>query len=151
MGTPVFKCRMCGQCCEGVGGIVVSPKDLERLSKYLHIQADACAERYCYEQYGKLKLRSNNEGFCVFFEQGKGCVVHEGKPAICRAWPFFRGNMVDPESLFMAKEYCPGIRQDVAHEEFVLEGKQYLTSRCLGASNAREEAHALIPCHPIKP
>ncbi len=150
MGTPVFKCRMCGQCCEGAGGIVVSPKDLERLSDYLHMQADACAKRYCYEQYGKLKLRSNPEGFCIFFEQGKGCVVHEGKPAICRAWPFFRGNMVDSESLFMAKEYCPGIRQDVAHEEFVLEGKQYLTSHCLSASNAREEAHALIPSYSVK-
>lgn len=26
----VFECRMCGHCCEGSGGIVVSPADVGR-------------------------------------------------------------------------------------------------------------------------
>ncbi len=151
MSRPVFQCRMCGQCCEGYGGIVVSPKDLERLATHLCMDAQRCITRYCYTHNGKLKIRSNTEGYCVFFEKGKGCIVHEGKPAICRAWPFFRGNMLDAESLFMAKAYCPGIRDDIEHKEFQKEGTLYLKSHNLSASNVKEEAHALMPCHLEKP
>ena len=35
MKKTVFDCQMCGQCCEGEGGIVLSPKDLKRLSLML--------------------------------------------------------------------------------------------------------------------
>ena len=31
----VFNCRMCGHCCEGRGGIVVSPTDLARLAAHM--------------------------------------------------------------------------------------------------------------------
>ena len=33
----VFQCRMCGHCCEGRGGIVVSPADLTRLAAFLDL------------------------------------------------------------------------------------------------------------------
>ena len=29
--TQAFSCKMCGHCCKGKGGIVVSPSDLKRL------------------------------------------------------------------------------------------------------------------------
>ena len=32
--SAVFSCQMCGQCCRGQGGIVVSPKDLARAIDY---------------------------------------------------------------------------------------------------------------------
>lgn len=36
MKKTVFDCQMCGQCCEGEGGIVLSPKDLKRLYEGLN-------------------------------------------------------------------------------------------------------------------
>ena len=145
MNKPVFDCQMCGICCEGQGGIVVSPKDLLRICEHLHMDAAAFTESYGILHNGKLKVRTGADGNCIFFVQGKGCAVHEGKPDICRAWPFFRGNMIDPESLHMAKEFCPGIRQDATHADFVAEGRLYLQEQGLTASDPQKEAHALIP------
>ena len=76
--------------------------------------------------------------------QGKGCIVHEGKPSICKAWPFFRGNIEDAESLALAKDFCPGINPDISHEDFAREGMAYLEQERLLASDTRTEANALI-------
>jgi uncharacterized protein len=144
MAESVFDCRMCGHCCEGKGGIIVSPTDLTRISNFLHISCDEFIERYGILHNGKLKIRSSDNGYCVFFVSGKGCSVHEGKPNICRAWPFFRGNIEDPESLAMAKEYCPGILPTASHSDFAAEGRRYLREANLIASDPTCEANALI-------
>ncbi len=136
---------MCGHCCEGKGGIVVSPKDLERICAHLSLSAEEFIEKYGVMNNGKLKIGNGDDGYCVFFVFGKGCAVHEGKPDICRAWPYFRGNMIDSESLFLAKDFCPGIRPNASHAEFVLEGQKYLVKHNLLASDAKTEAHALLP------
>lgn len=144
MAEEVFDCHMCGICCEGKGGIVVSPKDLARLCAYLNMTPDSFRNEYGDMHNGKLHVRSGDDDNCVFFVSGEGCAVHESKPDICRAWPFFRGNMVDPESLHMAKEFCPGIRQDATHADFVAEGRKYLHDHGLEASDPRCEANALL-------
>ncbi len=140
----VFDCRMCGYCCEGQGGIVVSPTDLDRICQHLELDSTTFTERYGCVQNGKLKVRTGDDGFCIFFEKGRGCGVHVAKPDICRAWPFFRGNMIDSESFFLAKEYCAGICRESTHAEFVVAGKKYLQDNALQASNAKTEAHALF-------
>ncbi len=144
MTETVFDCRMCGHCCEGKGGIIVSPKDLQRICAFLGITPEAFERDYGFIHNNKLKIRSGSNGACVFFVEGKGCSVHEGKPDICRAWPFFRGNIEDPESLAMAKEYCPGISPNVTHEAFAREGRRYLTEHNLIAKDPAHEANALI-------
>ncbi len=141
----VFECRMCGHCCEGEGGIVVSPKDLERICAHLALSSEEFIKQYAVVHNDKLKIRNGDDGRCIFFTLGKGCAVHEGKPDICRAWPYFRGNMLDSESLFLAKEFCPGIRSDASHAEFVCEGQKYLVANKLLASDPKTEAHALLP------
>ena len=140
----VFNCRMCGHCCEGKGGIIVSPTDLPRLAAHLGLPPETVVERFCERVGGKIKIRSGADGYCVFFHQGKGCGVHEGKPSICRAWPFFRGNIEDAASLSMAKEFCPGIEESAKHEDFAREGRAYLKEHNLLASDASCEANALI-------
>ena len=122
----VFACTMCSQCCQGVGDIVVSPRDLERITRALNLSAREFEERYGERRGGKLQIRAGEDGRCVFFREGRGCLVHEGKPDVCRAWPFFRGNIVDSESFAMARDYCPGISRTCTHEEFVREGRLYL-------------------------
>ena len=140
----VFQCRMCGDCCEGRGGIVVSPADLIRLAAHLAMPAETVTRRYCEHAGGKLKIRCGDDGYCIFFRKGRGCGVHEGKPAICRAWPFFRGNIEDPGSLGMAKEFCPGINPKVTHAAFARAGLAYLREHGLLADDASCEANALI-------
>ncbi len=144
MSTSVFECTMCGQCCEGQGGIVVSPSDLARLCTYLELSAQEFSEKFGAMHNGKLKVRSGDDAFCIFFKKGVGCGVHVARPDICRAWPFFRGNMLDNESFFLAKDYCPGIAKESDHQAFVQEGLSYLQENALGASDATKEAHALF-------
>lgn len=67
-----------------------------------------------------------------------------GKPSICRAWPFFRGNIEDAASLAMAKEFCPGIKATAKHVDFAREGRAYLAANDLLAKDATCEANALI-------
>ena len=147
MTNTAFDCRMCGHCCEGKGGIIVSTSDLQRLCDFLRMPADAVIAAYGEQAGDKLKIRCGEDGYCIFFRQGKGCIVHEGKPSICKAWPFFRGNIEDPESLALAKDFCPGINPDISHEDFAREGMAYLEKERLLASDTRTEANALILSH----
>jgi Fe-S-cluster containining protein len=140
---PAFACRMCGICCRGEGGIVVGPRDMSRLCALLRMDAEAFVAGYAYVQGGKTRIRSGPDGYCVFFVSGAGCSVHAAKPDVCRAWPFFRGNLLDKGSLAMAKAFCPGIDPDIEHADFVREGLRYLEKHAIGASNPAREANAL--------
>jgi len=140
----VFDCRMCGECCRGEGGIVVGPRDLPRLCAHLHMEADSFIALYSCLQNEKITIRTGQDGYCIFFLPGTGCAVHVSRPDICRAWPFFRGNMVDETSLAMAKEFCPGINPVIRHEAFVRAGLRYLEQHQLRATDPKHEANALI-------
>ncbi len=120
----VFNCRMCGECCRGAGGIVLSQKDIERLAGHLDLSISTFLQQYAEHKNGKYRLKVGLDEYCVFFRQG--CNVHDAKPDICRAWPFFKGNIVDPYSFAMAKEYCPGIHPEASHEAFAAEGMAFL-------------------------
>jgi len=135
---------MCGECCQGEGGIVVGPRDLPRLCAHLHMEAESFIAFYGYRQDEKIKIRTGPDGYCIFFLPGTGCSIHTSRPDICRAWPFFRGNMVDKESLAMSKEFCPGINPTIGHDAFVRAGVQYLEEHQLWASDPKHEANALI-------
>ncbi len=63
----VFQCRMCGHCCEGRGGIVVSPADLTRLSAFLRLAPEEVVTRYGEHSGGKLKFRTGADGGGIFF------------------------------------------------------------------------------------
>ena len=138
-----FDCRLCGHCCKGKGGIVVSGKDLGRLCAFLACSEVDFESRYGQRRNGKLFIRSDETGYCLFFRENAGCGVHEAKPDICRAWPYFRGNLVDSESLELAKDFCPGIPQGQPHAAFVEEGLAYLLREKLVGGSRTDEAGAL--------
>lgn len=140
----VFDCQKCGQCCQGKGGIVVSPRDLARLCEFLGAEPAKVIAAWLEEVRGKLKIKSGADGYCVFFRHGAGCAVHPAKPSICQAWPFFRGNLEDPASLSMARDFCPGIARNVAFADFVATGLDWLRQMDLLASDPEREANALI-------
>jgi Fe-S-cluster containining protein len=139
-----FECKRCGHCCEGTGGIVLTAKDRERLAAHLDLEMAEMLERYAERVGGKYRLRVGEDGFCVFFRAGHGCGVHPGRPDICRAWPFFRGNLVDKTSWEMIQSDCPGVEAKAGHEAFVAEGLAYIRKHGLAHEPGPETPHALV-------
>lgn len=143
MTENVFDCRMCGHCCQGQGGIVASAGERERLARHLNLSVEEFCDLYTQAQGKKLVLRSSEDGYCVFFDPETACTVHPAKPDVCRAWPFFRGNLVDAVSWELAQNYCPGIKAESGHAEFARQGTQYLCQNGLVKTGREDEATAL--------
>ena len=143
----VFECKMCGQCCNGRGGIVLSNTDLDRLARHFQMETHEFIAAYGVRENKRLKLKQSASGFCAFFREGNGCSVHQVKPDVCRAWPFFRGNLEDAISFEMAKTYCPGIPRNCVHQDFVAQGLQWLQSEKLVFDARPDTPNALINSH----
>lgn len=131
--NPAFTCLRCGGCCQGEGGIVLTDADMDRLCGHFGMERRAFAAAYVETVSGKKRLRTDAQGWCIFF--AGGCSVHPAKPAVCRAWPFFRGNMVDATSWQMAQDACPGINPGPGHAGFVAQGEVYLRSLGVGQAS----------------
>lgn len=143
MQPNAFDCTMCGHCCEGKGGIVVSHKDLERLCAFMGIGPEEFEYTWGERRGHKLHIRTGVNGACIFFEKNTGCGIHAAKPDICRAWPFFRGNLVDSQSLALSKDFCPGISRGCSHEDFTLQGLECLEREEIIGRGGADEASAL--------
>ncbi|WP_028575147.1 YkgJ family cysteine cluster protein [Desulfonatronovibrio hydrogenovorans] len=138
-----FTCTMCGQCCRGSGGIVATIEDQKAMALFLHLDLLDFQARYVGSSGHKSFIRAGQDGLCLFFISGQGCMVHPVKPGPCRAWPFFRGNLLDESSFEMARQYCSGISQDISFADFVRQGLDYLDQQGLSAENQTSPANAL--------
>ena len=119
-----FDCKMCGQCCYGKGGIIVSDIEAARIAGFLDIGLEEFKSKYTEVRNNQRMLEVGEDGFCVFFDKEKQCLIHTVKPDICYLWPFYDANMNDEYSWDMAKDACPGINPDATFEEFVKQGKE---------------------------
>lgn len=122
----VFKCKMCGKCCKGKGGIYLTESEIFKISDYLKIEPDQFKSFYCENINGKLRLVQGKKGYCIFYHFKKQCLIHCVKPFICSLWPFFPANIKDEQSFYIAKLACPGIHPDCSHKDFVLAWHQSL-------------------------
>lgn len=147
MAREIFICKRCGLCCKGSGGIVLQAHDLARIAHWLDEDEMSIVEKWAEKSAGKLRLRIGDDGYCVFFDRDKGCGIHAAKPDICRAWPFFRGNLVDPASLEMARDFCAGIDKKVDFAEFRAAGLQYIMANNLCAADVPGAPNALRTGH----
>lgn len=118
--------------------------DISRLAEHCELDAEDFLLRYALFRNGKWSVKSEG-GACVFFAP-PGCGVHPARPDICRAWPFFRGNLVDATSLEMAREYCPGINPDRSFEEFAMAGKAYLAANKLACRTGDGNVPSALCC-----
>ncbi len=139
----VFTCTMCGVCCQGEGGIILSPHDIARLANFMDLAEQDFLAAFAKQRNGKPALKSGEDGFCIFYKTNIGCGVHEARPDVCRAWPYFRGNLVDALSLALAKTDCPGINPHVSLEDFSVAGYQYLHKNKLIACDSKHAGSAL--------
>lgn len=142
MNRPLaFTCRRCGHCCHGEGGIVLDGRDQQRLIEHLGLTRGEFLARFTVARAGKLLLTVAPGGDCVFFEAG--CGVHAARPDICRAWPFFKGNLIDAASFELSQDYCPGINPEASHAAFAKQGAAYLQDAGLVKSAQADAAEAL--------
>jgi len=142
---PAFACTRCGACCQGAGGIVLAARDRRRLAGHLGLSEAALVERYAEERGGRTVLGQGPDGYCVFYDQKlPGCGVHAARPDVCRAWPYFRGNLVDEDSWGMAADDCPGISITAGHAEFVRQGRAYLAEHGLSRPPGEDAPNALV-------
>lgn len=144
-----FTCRRCGHCCLGEGGIVLSDADIDRLAGHLRLTREALLTRFAERVGGKCRLVTGPDASCVFYAEG--CTIHPARPDVCRAWPFFKGNIIDPESLAMAATDCPGINPEVPHAEFARQGRAYLQSQGLDLPRGEGAPEALTDIPPEQP
>ncbi len=56
MNIEAFECQMCGHCCHGEGGIVMTEKDQKRLAEHIEITVDELIEKYTRETRWKTAL-----------------------------------------------------------------------------------------------
>ncbi len=139
--SSAFTCRRCGHCCQGQGGIVLAANDQERLCAHFGLSLARFLEAMTETRGGKVSLRAGEDGYCLLYKDG--CSAHAARPDICRAWPFFKGNLEDEISWEMVQEYCPGINPKAGHEAFVRQGLEYLARGGLVKKRAPDAPEAL--------
>lgn len=139
-----FECRRCGHCCQGEGGILLTPKDQRRLAAHLGLTVAQTLADYAVTGAGAPQVRTGEDGWCIFFRQGEGCRIHPARPDVCRAWPFFRGNLIDEDSWRMIQTDCKGVNPECSHAEFVRQGLAYLLENDLIRPGDPDDPHALV-------
>jgi uncharacterized protein len=120
----VFECKLCGECCFGKGGIKVTDIEMKDISDFLNLSPFKFRSQYCEIRNSALMLVTGRNGYCIFFDPVKQCLIHDVKPEICRLWPFYDANMLDEYTWRLAMEACPGISSSSTFEEFVKQGKK---------------------------
>jgi len=116
-----FECKMCGSCCYGEGGIFLTGEEKEKIARFMGISEKDFVHRYCETRHGRLYLKVGPDNYCIFYDQGRGCVIHSVKPGRCLLWPYYPAIVQDEETWEQAKDGCPGINPDSSFEDFVRE------------------------------
>jgi Fe-S-cluster containining protein len=83
-----YACGQCGNCCRDKD-FILTPYDVARLAEGLGLSTAETMARYVDPSRPALKTTAPG-GWCVFFEPGHGCTVHQSRPAVCRLYPLGR-------------------------------------------------------------
>ncbi len=110
----LFECTQCGECCSGYGGTYVSKTDIKRIADHIGSNPETFVNDYCDGSGSRFVLTQNADGRCIFFK--KNCSIHPVKPYMCRAWPFIKTLVENPENWDAMANSCSGIRKGIAPE-----------------------------------
>jgi uncharacterized protein len=119
-----FECKKCGECCYGEGGILLQPKEIEKIADFLGLTVESFIALHCEERHGRPYIRSAPGGYCSFFDRDEQCLIHSVKPHPCSLWPFYPALVKDKATWNHAKEACPGFNPEASFEDFVKESKE---------------------------
>lgn len=115
----IFECRQCGACCNGFGGTYVTEQDILSIAGFIQADPDKFLEEYCDMAGSRPVLTQGKDGQCIFFDTEKQCTIHPVKPYMCRAWPFIRTIVKNPENWNAMAGACPGMKKDIPYPDLV--------------------------------
>ncbi len=114
----LFECTQCGTCCQGEGGIYLTRKEIDRISKFLNLSQQRFLEKFCLKKNGRTYIHTREDGYCHFSQKGQ-CTIHEVKPTPCRQWPFFPPMLIDQINWETARNSCPALAPYETLEEYL--------------------------------
>lgn len=104
-----FECTRCGNCCTGAPGYVwVTPREITELAAATGVAPWQFTKMYTRQENGRITLRENDVGDCVFYSKHHGCTVYSARPNQCRTWPFWESTAGTPEAWQRTQATCPG-------------------------------------------
>ena len=108
-----FHCTQCGNCCTGTPGYVwVSDEEVQAIAEYLDKPIGEIRLLNTRPARGRTSLNEYANGDCVYFDpQGRGCTIYPVRPAQCRTWPFWPGNVETEQAWQETQRSCPGAGQ----------------------------------------
>ena len=138
-GVPCFT-----ECCRELD-LALTPYDVLRLKRSLHLSSSKFLEQYVIIEWGEeelfptcyLTMVDDGRASCVFVRK-EGCSVYSDRPGSCRAYPVGRGasrnnEKTITESLVLIREpHCRGLeeRTDQTVNEYLLAQGMESYNRC---------------------
>lgn len=105
----IFECKNCGNCCREQRQIVLIPDDIKKIAKYLNTSYKKVRIKYVDSLDGILYLKSRP---CIFYDGEKcKCKIYEGRPIVCRGYPFLTFNIDIKDGAVPALDGCPGSQE----------------------------------------
>lgn len=115
--SDIFVCARCGYCCQGETTVSLDEDDQQRMIEELGLDREQVREKY-WRVTGNVVQMKIVDGHCIFYEEGKGCKVHKGRPWRCGQWPLHPSILSDKNNFETIRESCPGINSDMNYDEF---------------------------------
>ena len=113
----IFECQLCGDCCNGFGGTYVTDQDIANIATFIQADPTTFVATYCDYSGSRPLLTLGSDGSCVFFDKEKQCTIHPVKPYMCKAWPYLKTLIKNPENWTAMASACPGIKSQVLHKD----------------------------------
>ncbi len=109
-----FECTRCGDCCRGAPGYVwVSPREVERIARFLGLEAATFRRQFVRKVGSRLSLKEGEDGDCVFYQEG--CLIYPVRPTQCAIFPFWESNLRTPREWEQLALRCPGVNRGALH------------------------------------
>ncbi|HBI14126.1 MAG TPA: Fe-S oxidoreductase [Desulfobulbaceae bacterium] len=115
--SDIFVCAHCGYCCQGETTVSLNEEDQARMIDVLGLPREEVANRYWRITAGVVQMKIE-DGHCIFFREGAGCTVHQGRPWRCGQWPLHPSILADRSNFETIRESCPGITSSLSYEDF---------------------------------
>ncbi len=115
----IFQCKLCGECCRGFGGTYVTDADIRNIARFIGTDPALFVNEYCDMAGSKPVLTQGENGKCIFFDDQRQCTIHPVKPYMCRAWPFIRALIKNPENWDAMAGACPGMKKGAPRKDLI--------------------------------
>ena len=119
-----YKGISCFNSCCRHADVTLAPYDVLRLQRHLEMNSEEFLKAHTVpfqldaDGVPGIKLRTDNQGACLFLDGDNGCRVYEDRPTVCRYYPVALLNMREKDS-HKAKQQYSLVKEDhcKGHEE----------------------------------